>query len=786
MLLHEILKYPSLELVVGLEIDQKVTRGSFKHFGTQPHWDNDKVEWWYGDASKSLLMLPKEYFGTFDMVLVDLSETITSSLVTEGLDIMGALGLLLQPEGILVKNELYLEKMSSIFNHTVQVNFGDIPVICSQALSLGSPGLDFLKRAPKDHGVDTIVLKPLEKNADRFDIWHDYRQNENNSFKQHCIPPDEAEKEPEEQTRSPGILMILEAENVSGAVTPSKKVRGTLEKALKKQGLKVVSSVLSPSDAKGAAVVVIFKEGYVVARTWPEHKYCAFDILLWSSFEKIENIKAALISAIGGSGGTSSSSYRIVTGGMFGVSTWKDDEKKRGPRFGVCQDTESSARDTPPDSSAVATVLSESISLIQTDNPTVAAVVCGEDTQKCGSLDVLAKHEKVKKTVILKACPGIDGNNSKMFDCELEVWKTIRDAVENGEKLGAIVLDPSASYTMAQITLKIFDNHAKRMEALSDDAVIVATTLDETESWRRNFLDRFRMDIFIYEPVFRAEVLFNSTDSSLEMGVTLSRDPLFFQHLVDAVTRIEKQTGLDSDVRNIENGLWPYMADFTPSQFVLPGDYDQTSPLQQWRSQKPLGHQTVFQYELRPIVNYVQGDKVKANYEGQGEFFPGIITSVNSDGTYDIRYDDGDFESSVERGVIKGLEEKRTVEPTPLSTASIKDALQQTLTTMEGMDDAVLKEFTNVGDGCVLVAMGSGGSAVVVWDGRVHVDVNLFTHVESKIVADSFSRTLRGQLSFLQLLLRDEQPRGFGRVVNFQQDIKAGVDPVWAGTTSTA
>ena len=82
MILHEALQYPSLEFVVGLEIDQKVTRNSFKYFGTQPHWDDDRVQWWYGDAAKSLLMLPKDYFGTFDMVLVDLSETIMSNTGT--------------------------------------------------------------------------------------------------------------------------------------------------------------------------------------------------------------------------------------------------------------------------------------------------------------------------------------------------------------------------------------------------------------------------------------------------------------------------------------------------------------------------------------------------------------------------------------------------------------------------------------------------------------------------------------------------------------------------------
>ena len=106
MLLHEVLKYPELELAVGLELDQKVTRGAFKYFGVQPHWDNEKVQWWYGDASKSLLMLPEDYFGSFDMVLVDLSDTVLSLSVTKEMDIIGALSLLLKPEGIFAMNEL--------------------------------------------------------------------------------------------------------------------------------------------------------------------------------------------------------------------------------------------------------------------------------------------------------------------------------------------------------------------------------------------------------------------------------------------------------------------------------------------------------------------------------------------------------------------------------------------------------------------------------------------------------------------------------------------------------
>ncbi|KAL7547601.1 hypothetical protein ACHAWF_010896, partial [Thalassiosira exigua] len=68
MLLHEILKYDSLELVLGLELDQKVTRDSFETFKTQPHFDDPRVQWWFGDGAKSLTLLPREYFGTFDLV----------------------------------------------------------------------------------------------------------------------------------------------------------------------------------------------------------------------------------------------------------------------------------------------------------------------------------------------------------------------------------------------------------------------------------------------------------------------------------------------------------------------------------------------------------------------------------------------------------------------------------------------------------------------------------------------------------------------------------------------
>ncbi|KAJ8558880.1 hypothetical protein ON010_g8569 [Phytophthora cinnamomi] len=53
------------------------------------------------------------------------------------------------------------------------------------------------------------------------------------------------------------------------------------------------------------------------------------------------------------------------------------------------------------------------------------------------------------------------------------------------------------------------------------------------------------------------------------------------------------------------------------------------------------------------------GDKVKARYKKGAKFFNGEIARVRSDGTYDIRYDDGDSETRVEKDMIELSSEKQ-------------------------------------------------------------------------------------------------------------------------------
>jgi len=60
MLLHELLKYESVTKIVGMELDQSVARASFQYFGTSLMFHDNGVEWWFGDASVSLNLLPRD------------------------------------------------------------------------------------------------------------------------------------------------------------------------------------------------------------------------------------------------------------------------------------------------------------------------------------------------------------------------------------------------------------------------------------------------------------------------------------------------------------------------------------------------------------------------------------------------------------------------------------------------------------------------------------------------------------------------------------------------------
>ena len=70
-------------------------------------------------------------------------------------------------------------------------------------------------------------------------------------------------------------------------------------------------------------------------------------------------------------------------------------------------------------------------------------------------------------------------------------------------------------------------------------------------------------------------------------------------------------------------------------------------------------------------VVYHVGDRVDGFYQafrGPRKFFPGHITAVHSDGTYDIEYDDGDKETRVAAGFIRYYEDDDEEEDNRVAT----------------------------------------------------------------------------------------------------------------------
>ena len=76
---------------------------------------------------------------------------------------------------------------------------------------------------------------------------------------------------------------------------------------------------------------------------------------------------------------------------------------------------------------------------------------------------------------------------------------------------------------------------------------------------------------------------------------------------------------------------------------------------------------------------YRTGDKVEARFKGGAKWRPGRIANVNRDGTYDVRYDDGDDERRIESRMIRRQVDNglQAVRETPKSATPASKALVQ-------------------------------------------------------------------------------------------------------------
>jgi hypothetical protein len=225
------------------------------------------------------------------------------------------------------------------------------------------------------------------------------------------------------QEKSAVILLVLDAKNASASLD-IEGIKELIYCIVWKEGLTPVST-LSSSNDWGVTVVVI-KEGYMIAQMWPVHKYCAFNINHWGSFQKTQKVRAALLEA---AGSASISSYRVIVGGMYGSTTWREDQKLLiVPQ--IVQTRNCDDDDTNMDGIIATRVAVDKVINIVHNRHLLVAVLCcikEERREECLSTDVAGKHNNVENVITLWACPSLDNGDDSLtklaniYKCEKSI-----------------------------------------------------------------------------------------------------------------------------------------------------------------------------------------------------------------------------------------------------------------------------------------------------------------------------------------------------------------------------
>ena len=547
----------------------------------------------------------------------------------------------------------------------------------------------------------------MHEAENRFDLMHHFKKNI--APKDKCNLDTTAGK-PIVQGTTAGIIEIVEAENVQIDLDDQIGFAATIRKVVEDMGFTV--TIDSIHGEEGDISIIIFEEGYVAARLWPKEKYIGFDVNLWGKTFLLKNLKVELAKAVGSK---NVSSYKVVVGGMYGSNTWKEDQDVIGPKIRQLRNCEEDIvhEGNLDEALACAVSVKEVVPLTLAKDIT-AAVVCGKKDEDCPSLKALEAHTDVKNLITIYECPELDEPDMvKQISCETRALQALMEACQaNGSKLNLLVLDGSASYKMHQILNSIMMTD-RICNTLFEKHSITVTFGLAGQTWRREFLDRLRMKVE-YDPAVRAEIVFQAGGKSYEMGIFSSGNENVSYDLADCERRIRDQlseSGAIIELRNIHGALYQYIHDYNPKEFNQE-DYDSRPGRVQYANQAPLARQTIMQF---------------------------------------IKNEDKEEALNLKLNNVLGY---------------VKAGLQGV-----GRKTTLIRKYP-VGDGGVIVALSTTGQVIVVWDGKQHVDVNLFTYNQGADIPDLFKQAFLDACdNSLAVGLRDDQPRGIGKVINFLDDM---------------
>jgi len=351
-------------------------------------------------------------------------------------------------------------------------------------------------------------------------------------------------------------------------------------------------------------------------------------------------------------------------------------------------------------------------------------------------------------------------------------------------KLRAIIIDSSATMSMGLILHNILKSLENRENLLSNNIMMMALIpqVPKALNWKDFMLSLHNQMFDTDDAVFHAHVLFHKADIfTLDLSITSSGDSLFTERLKSVTSGIdESSSGLVSDIRQIYRQ--ELVKHTNTAERFYPNDYDIVSSSAQWKSQKATGRQTIFQLEQfetetrmleeTDIVNV--GESVEVYFEEMDNWYAGTVVEIDEEDLFYIKFVDGDEIGDLERDQIRKTFIKSTDEP--LSATIISDAVR---VICSGIPDIESYNFLKIGDGSIENVLWAEGGVIVLWDGKSHVDINLFTYNEDKDFHSDFVQKFEKEIPSLNVALHDTQPRGVGRVINFSSDVQPDVKPLW-------
>jgi len=837
MILHELLKYQSIELVVGFELDQRVVRTAFMNFGTLPYFDDPRVQWWFGDAAKSLRMIPTEYLGSFDLVLLDMQFDLVESLfVTDTLTIMDIARLLVKESaGIISKNDDHpVREVTSLGRYTVAMEYSDIPQLCRQTLSMGSDSIDFFRAPQYSHDIHRLWLNATLQESGKFKHWYDFRDSLAGS-KEAAVAkaPDRINS----SGKAIGVLIAIEVEELDGTIKDEEGCITAIKDTLTTEGFEV----LSVDKRQGSfAFVLGFSEGYVVVRKFQNvDNYMAVDLVLWASIEKSNSLKSRILSSLGGNS-DKSSSFRLVMGGIEGENS-NSLVSGEVRQEGSC--TNPDATVAPVGMATDAEVWSELSTLIPSSTGSSVVVLCGSEDVPCPVYDLL-KADTNDAIVPIYTCKDFDASDEKtFFNCEAAIMKSLRS--RGVKTLSGIMLDGGATQSMARVFLRLIAGFVARSNGILNETNYVVVAEVNGDPWRAIFVERFRTEISPFAPASEARLLFGS-----------EREFAFYASGISDIYAYLANFELNhkATVKYITTGHAAYIPDFDPF-FFNNTHYDNSRAYSQWNSQEAVGTQALFQLELRrPLVTLKQGDEVLWQHviaSSPGDWIPAIVIGANDDSTYDIsttergskreiprdflrsrNFDVSETSSSVGARVLVRTEkdlwqeaivlsqsedgkycqvrtttaESQTIEKDirhliprmeaideevelpEISLATLGEALKSSLATAlvgDTLVDMALQQHS-IREGGIITAFWDDGNAVLIWNGDKHIDINFFSRQRNEEMVDEFHDHFLEKFPFMVTVTKDVQPRGYGGVIFFDDETEDKTPIWWYGNDDEA